>query len=110
MPLSPLAQQLVARGHTVNETESGVFVLDSLDTYDAARLDAVASTMLNRYAIRDSLAARMPQLRDARDQITANPPTLFAGLSNQERVALRNIIRHELELSRLMLSLLEGTD
>ena len=58
----------------------------------------------------DRLQAQLPNLRAAIDAMTANPPTLFAGLSNQERVFLRRLARNQADLIKLRLRDLQSTD
>ena len=64
----------------------------------------------NERTLDERLAQQLPVLKAAIDQITASPPTLFAGLNNQERVFLRRMARNQSDLIRLVLRLLEATD
>jgi hypothetical protein len=58
----------------------------------------------------ERLEQQLPILRTAIAAITASPPTLFAGLSNQERVFLRRLARNQADLIKLRLRDLESTD
>jgi hypothetical protein len=73
---------------------------------EQAQLTAAA----NERTIDQRLADQLPVLKSAIDAITASPPTLFAGLNNQERVFLRRMARNQADLIRLVLRELETTD
>ena len=72
--------------------------------------ELLAAVIANERTIDQRLATQLPVLRDAITAITASPPTLFAGLNNQERVFLRRLARNQADLIRLVLRLLEATD
>ena len=103
----PLVDVFDVAGPIVNETGLDVVELANL----APVLDAYVATALgNQTTLDDRLEQQLPYLRGAIDQITANPPTLFAGLNNQERVFLRRLARNQADLIKLRLRDLESTD
>jgi hypothetical protein len=105
-------------GYFVGELEPGVYLVIGYGLnaeLDQAALDALADPAThvertNERTIDQRLAGQLPVLRDAITAITASPPTLFAGLNNQERVFLRRMARNQADLIRLVLRLLEATD
>ena len=64
----------------------------------------------NERTLDDRLELQLSNLRVAIDAMTANPPTLFAGLSNQERVFLRRLARNQADLIKLRLRDFESSD
>ena len=64
----------------------------------------------NELSIKERLEQQIPVLQAARDAITAQPPTIFGSLTNQERVVLRNLIRNEIQLIRSVLELYEAVE
>ena len=64
----------------------------------------------NKRTLDQRLAQQLGPLRTGIDAITADPPTLFANLNNQERVYIRRLARNQSDLIRLLLRLLEATD
>ena len=103
----PLVDVFDVAGPLMNETGIGHVALANR----ASVLDAHDATVAgNERTIDQRLEQQLPVLRDAIAAITASPPTLFAGLNNQERVFLRRMARNQADLIRLVLRLLEATD
>jgi hypothetical protein len=113
MPKTP--DELRAFGYDVEQVQddpplflvSGFGHRGRLDELD---WDAIVASVANERTIDQRLEQQLPVLRDAIAAITASPPTLFAGLNNQERVFLRRMARNQADLIRLVLRLLEATD
>ena len=81
------------------------------DRVEGEAASVVAATALvNERTLDERLELQLPILRTAIDAMTANPPTLFAGLSNQERVFLRRLARNQADLIKLRLRDLESPD
>ena len=76
----------------------------------AAAAAALVTAASNEGTLEGRLEQQLPILRTAIDAITASPPTLFAGLNNQERVFLRRLARNQADLIKLRLRDLESTD
>ena len=64
----------------------------------------------NEQTLDQRLEDQLPILRASIDAITADPPLLFASLSNQERVFLRRIARDVADLIKLRVRDLESSD
>ena len=105
---------IVSDGTTVTFTVADNITVAQLDelmaAHDPTTPGPTEQAVANERTIDERLAAQLPVLRDAITAITATPPTLFAGLSNQERVFLRRLARNQSDLIRLVLRLLEATD
>jgi hypothetical protein len=71
---------------------------------------AEEATKANQRTLDQRLSEQLPILKAAIDAMTASPPTLFAGLNNQERVFLRRVARNQADIIRLVLRLLDSTD
>ena len=78
--------------------------------HDATTPGIGETEIANEQTLDERLEQQLPVLRTAITAITANPPTLFAGLSNQERVFLRRLARNQADLIKLRLRDLESTD
>lgn len=80
------------------------------ETTPSASEAATIADQTNERTLDERLEQQLPVLRDAITAITANPPTLFAGLSNQERVFLRRLARDTADLIKLRLRDLASSD
>lgn len=97
-------------GRWVDLTEEELALLEHDRAEGEARSAAEAALEGNRRTIEQSLADRMPLLRTSLEAVTANQPTLFAALPAAERRVIRDLLRQNLELTRLVRQLLEATD
>ena len=103
----PLVDVFDVAGPLVNGTGMDAAGLAS----QAPVLDAYVVTVTgNEQTLDERLEEQLPLLRASIDAITANPPLLFASLSNQERVFLRRLARNQADLIKLRLRDLESTD
>ena len=64
----------------------------------------------NALALRKRLGDRLPALQAARTSLTTSSPSLFKGVTPQERALLATLVAGELELVRLVLELFESAD